>query len=117
MFRDNRVYLVGVAIMLTVLAIAGVTLEINTGQRVINIANLTAAQARKADLALYVRLLVDAESGQRGFLLTHDPLYLEPYEQSRREAGVVLDRLSSSYLTDSFAADGRQRSRKMADAA
>ena len=102
MFRDNRVYLVGVAIMLTVLAIAGVTLEINTEQRVINISNLTAAQARKADLALYVRLLVDAESGQRGFLLTHDPMYLEPYEQSRLEAGVVLDRLSNSYLTDAL---------------
>lgn len=99
MFRDNRIYLFGLAAVLTVLAIAGVTLEINTEQRVQNVAILTEAQDRKADLALYLRLLVDAETGQRGYLLTQDPSYLQPYQSSRREASVVLDRLSNSYLT------------------
>ena len=117
MFRDNRLYLFGVAAILTVLAIAGVTLEINTEQRVRNIANLTEAQERKADLALYVRLLVDAETGQRGYLLTQDPSYLQPYERSRQQASVVLDRSEQQLSQRSFSAAGRQGSRGYAHSA
>ncbi|MBI1318377.1 MAG: hypothetical protein GC168_05415 [Candidatus Hydrogenedens sp.] len=39
-------------------------------------------------------LLKDAETGQRGFLLTHDPQYLAPYEAALAGIPVLLDRLS-----------------------
>jgi PAS domain S-box-containing protein len=39
------------------------------------------------------RLVVDAETGQRGFLLTGDDKYLEPYERASREIGPALSRL------------------------
>jgi len=40
------------------------------------------AQTIKADLRLLEKQLLDAETGQRGFLYTNDPNYLEPYERS-----------------------------------
>src|SRR5579862_8927990 len=42
-------------------------------------------------------LLVDAETGQRGFLLTHDDRYLAPYEASVIEApqAIARDRKST----------------------
>lgn len=38
-------------------------------------------------------LLKDAETGQRGFLLVRDPLYLEPYQEATRSIGPALQRL------------------------
>ncbi len=32
-----------------------------------------------------VRLMVDEETGLRGFLLTHDPVFLEPYNQAKQQ--------------------------------
>jgi diguanylate cyclase (GGDEF)-like protein len=38
---------------------------------------------------------VDAETGQRGYLLTGDVAYQEPYERARAEVGAALDHLGS----------------------
>src|SRR5438552_9567327 len=40
-----------------------------------------------------ITLLVDAENGVRGFLLTHDATYLEPYHKAERELPQRLGRL------------------------
>jgi PAS domain S-box-containing protein len=40
-------------------------------------------------------LLVDAETGQRGYLYTGDPHYLEPYNVASREVDPQLDRVAS----------------------
>ena len=40
-----------------------------------------------------LRLGLDAETGQRGFLLTSDPTYLEPYERGQREWPASIDGL------------------------
>ncbi len=45
-------------------------------------------QARKVG-----RTIVDAETGQRGYLLTADPAYLEPYEQAVRQVPRAVLRL------------------------
>ena len=43
-----------------------------------------------------LRLGLDAETGQRGFLLTNDPLYLEPYHRGVREWTGSIDDLEAS---------------------
>jgi signal transduction histidine kinase len=46
------------------------------------------AEARAARLAVYglMQGSIDAETGQRGYLLTNDPQFLPPYENGRAEA-------------------------------
>jgi CHASE3 domain sensor protein len=53
----------------------------------------------KEELSAVLRLVVDAESGQRGYLITDDPVYLEPYREatSQIEARLTnLDNLTKS---------------------
>jgi len=45
--------------------------------------------------------VLDAETGSRGYLLTGDPRYLEPYNAAVAEIGQQLDRLRSSYPANS----------------
>jgi signal transduction histidine kinase len=45
-------------------------------------------------------LLLDAETSQRGFLLTQDPKYLEPYEAARRQIGPDMERLKQLHQSD-----------------
>ncbi len=98
MFEGNRLYIGGAAALLIGLLIAALMLELNTEQLVDDIKVLATAQTRKADVAQYVRLVVDAETSQRGYLLTQDSNYLDLYEQTRRRAPPLLDRITNSYL-------------------
>ena len=47
-----------------------------------------------------VKSLLDAETGQRGYLLTARPEYLRPYEQAQREIGDQLAWLKAYYAKD-----------------
>ena len=98
MFEGNRLYIGGAAALLIGLLIAALMIELNTEQLVRDIKVLATAQTRKADVAQYVRLVVDAETSQRGYLLTQDSNYLDLYEQTRRRAPPLLDRITNSYL-------------------
>ncbi|WP_342361084.1 sensor histidine kinase [Terrarubrum flagellatum] len=40
--------------------------------------------------------MIDGETGQRGYIITQDPLFLEPYEKARREAPASLAALTMS---------------------
>ena len=54
----------------------------------------TALARAPAGAALHVLSAVqDAETGQRGFLLTGRAYYLEPYQQAAARVALVLDRL------------------------
>lgn len=44
--------------------------------------------------------MVDAETGSRGYLLTGDPRYLEPYDAAVAEIGQNLDSLRKSYAAE-----------------
>jgi len=44
--------------------------------------------------------MLDAETGSRGFLLTGDPRYLEPYDAAVASVGQSLDRLRQGYRPD-----------------
>ena len=52
-------------------------------------------------LAVVQSLLQDAEIGQRGFLLTGDPLYLEPYTNSLDTIGRELNALDAGIADNS----------------
>lgn len=52
------------------------------------------AQTVKADLGLLKKQILDAETGQRGFLYTGDNTYLEPYEQAVAEIDKTFQNLS-----------------------
>jgi signal transduction histidine kinase len=67
-------------------------------------ARVARATDLKAQLAGLAQHLIDAETGQRGFLLTGEEAYLEPYSRAIDEVGPTLDRIEA--LSD---ADGRAR--------
>jgi len=60
------------------------------------------AQAR-TQIQLVWRSLIDAETGQRGYLLTGRKEYLEPYRRSSVSAGEALDWLQRYYAGDAEA--------------
>jgi PAS domain S-box-containing protein len=49
----------------------------------------------KEELSAVLRLVVDAETGQRGYLITDDPVYLEPYQEAIAQIEARLARLDS----------------------
>ena len=44
--------------------------------------------------------LKDAETAQRGYMITRDPAFLDPYEPARREIATLLDRMKASRHPD-----------------
>lgn len=60
-------------------------------------AEVTAVIDILADLRDVVRTGVDAETGSRGYLLTEDPVFLEPYDRARSIWLSDIDRLESKF--------------------
>jgi PAS domain S-box-containing protein len=58
---------------------------------------LSAAQGSQLALEQVLSLLRDAETGQRGFLLTQRPAYLEPYNAALASLDVQLGRLANAF--------------------
>jgi methyl-accepting chemotaxis protein len=84
---------IGFGVVLAVAGISTVTTEFAKG-------NLKETQGRvshtyqvQAQLRLIEKDLVDAETGQRGFLVTNAPNYLEPYDTGRKNFQVHIDEL------------------------
>ena len=77
-------------------------------------------QHAHALLSKLLQSMLDAESSHRGYLLTGEPPYLEPYERSVATINLQLDQLRNALLTDAdqlaqFAALSRQVSRKLSE--
>jgi CHASE3 domain sensor protein len=75
----------------------------------------------RANLAEVLSLLTDAETGQRGYMLTADPAYLEPYAQARTAiiGSIAASRPSPGTTTNSSIGCGscaRWRARNSASA-
>jgi PAS domain S-box-containing protein len=60
----------------------------------------------KEELSAVLRLVVDAETGQRGYLITGDPVYLEPYQQATSQ---IDDRLAELERLTKNSAPQQQR--------
>ena len=78
------------------------------------------AQQKRAQINLLMQYMLDAETGQRGYLLTGSTRYLEPYNTGMARVTGVLDTLQKLYSEDSkqlgdFAALSRAISKKMSE--
>jgi signal transduction histidine kinase len=80
------------------------------GQSRLNLANqrLHDAQARQLALAEFLGLLTGAESAQRGYLLTGEAPYLQPYTDAVAKVGTALDRLQEDYKAESANSEIRE---------
>lgn len=66
---------------------------------------ISAAEDRQALLSRYLRLVLDAESTQRGFLLTENPRYLRGFDPAVRALDPVLDALIAKLRASGFTED------------
>jgi signal transduction histidine kinase len=69
------------------------------GQSRLNAANerVHTSQLRQQALSEFSALMNDAESGQRGYLLTGESSYLQPYTEAVSKVEAALDRLHEAY--------------------
>lgn len=89
----------GISLLLALLA-ACVLIGINEGgynQSRAELDGMARDVGTRSDLHRMLQHVLDAETGSRGFLLTGDPRYLEPYDAAVAEVGQVLERLRRSY--------------------
>jgi signal transduction histidine kinase len=98
--RINRYYLSG-AIALTVCMLgAFLSLAVNLESRIKYVEAIRESASRRLEIQQLMKLLLDCETAQRGFLLTGDQRYLQPYELARQDARLALDRLADRYFGD-----------------
>jgi signal transduction histidine kinase len=97
-FVRSTVALLGAGLLiLIVVAVSSVWLAERTRE---NAADVQDAQSIRSRTSRLLILLLDAETGQRGFLLTQDPRSLEPYEAARRQIGPDIERLKQLHQSD-----------------
>jgi PAS domain S-box-containing protein len=93
-----------------VLAIAALTafglLAVSRANDAVERAAVDARDARERLLALgeLLSALQDAETGERGYLLTGDPRFLEPYESAVPRVAPLLERLGTPAASSRYAA-------------
>jgi signal transduction histidine kinase len=78
------------------------------------------AQQTRVELSRLLQQMLDAETGQRGFLLTGDARYLQPYNAATAGVNQTIDTLRTTYLTTpeelgQLAELSRNVSRKLAE--
>ena len=93
--RASRAIALAIAFLMLVALV--VIAEIGqSGQRQIN-RIISLSQQRQVLMAELLTELSDAEAGQRGFLLTNDDKYLQPYQGARDRIEPTLDRLTDLF--------------------
>src|SRR5450432_914924 len=55
------------------------------------------SQLRQQALSEFIALMTDAESGQRGYLLTGEGAYLQPYTEAVAKVEAALDQVDKAY--------------------
>ena len=71
-------------------------LAVNHLRQIQNMAALTLESSKiRADISGILTDLTDMETGQRGYLLTADPSYLQPYNDAKSRIGTDFDRLGA----------------------
>ena len=69
---------------------------------------ISAAEERQALMSRYLRLVLDAESAQRGFLLTEDPRYLRSFDPAVRALDPLLNRIVAQLESSGLQDDARK---------
>ena len=111
-----------ISMPLAVLAAAGLILinEVSYHRSSEAAANIEEAQHTRGVLNKLSQSLLDAETGQRGYLLTGDARYLEPYNQAITDIEKNLDLLRLAFTPykdqlDAFGQMSRHMSRRLAE--
>ncbi len=81
---------------------------------------MAVASETRSGLNKLLQHMLDAETGQRGYLLTGDPRYLEPYDTALGDISQTIDRLRTLYINDQqdlgiFSQLSRNTQRKLAE--
>lgn len=84
------------------------------------VAAIESSQRTRGAVNKLLQHMLDAETGQRGYMLTGDPRYLEPYDLATADIGRTLDVLRTAYTDDpedlgTFSQLSRHVSRKLAE--
>jgi signal transduction histidine kinase len=98
--------------LLLIVFLTGLFFLAAAGQSRLNAANeyVHDSQLRQQALSEFMALLTDAESGQRGYLLTGEDSYLAPYHEAIPKVEAALDRLHDSYAQSE---DGKAKIREL----
>ncbi len=85
--------------MLLIAFLVGLFFLAADGQSRLNAANerVHNSQLRQQALSEFIALMTDAESGQRGYLLTGEIAYLQPYTEAVANVEAALDRVHEAY--------------------
>jgi signal transduction histidine kinase len=94
-------------ILLGIAFIATLFLVAESGYKRIHQASIviSAAEERQAAMSRYLRLMLDAESAQRGFLLSEDPRYLRGFDPAVRALDPLLTRLVDELRASGYGED------------
>mgnify|MGYP000530000858 CR=1 FL=1 len=111
-----------ISMMLAVLAVAGLILinEASFRSSTDAVKDMQEAQFTRGALNDLIQTILDAETGQRGYLLTGDVRYLEPYDKAMGQVNQQLDILRQIFTPykgqlAEFGIMSRQISRKLAE--
>jgi CHASE3 domain sensor protein len=89
LFQQKLVFWVSLLLLITVSAVSFVS----TNRLISLSARAEQSQSILTELNRYLSHLQDVETGTRGYLITGDRRYLEPYYAGRAEVGQSLERL------------------------
>ena len=110
------------ALAMAVLAVASLIALNELGYRrsIESAESMSLQQKKRGELNFLLQNMLDAETGQRGYLLTGDQQYLSSYEEALAQIAPTLDKLRDLYITDraqlaQFAELSRGVSKKMAE--
>lgn len=102
-----------VAFTFPVAALAALALillsEISYQHAVVATRSLDVVTTMRSHVATVLRLMVDAESGQRGYLITGRPSYLGPYEQAVGHIEAPMKMLAEYYAQEPYSLATYQR--------
>lgn len=103
---NSRYVLVPVILAVTLVTSAFLITEVRREQVMDTAALIQDSQERIRLLIEIQSLISDGEAGQRGYMLTGDPTYLQPYNAAKQRMGAYLDQLRRVYR-DSSEADAK----------
>lgn len=98
MLEFNRRYvLIPVILGVAFVTSAFLITEVRRAQVMDAAVNIQRSQERIRLLVEVQSLITDAETGERGYMLTGDDSYLSPYDQAKKQIAVYLEQLRSVY--------------------
>lgn len=113
---------IALVLPLAVLAVAALIAlnELGYQRSAVAAESMVREQEKRGTLHVLLQQVLDAETGQRGYLLTGDEKYLLPYSEATSKLTATLDSLRTSYADDAvqlgkFAELSRAVSRKLAE--